>query len=49
MNKQDEIAFAKQLNCFGAAMEKDLNHRTSEITKKWDFDFTMDKPASSED
>jgi len=37
--KFDEIAFAKQLNCFEAAMETDLNQRNSDVGKKWDFNF----------
>ena len=47
MQKQDEIAFAKQLNDFEASMQKDLNQRSSEIAKKWEFDFSLEKPLES--
>ena len=41
-SKQDEIAFTKMLNNFEAAIENDLNHRSSEVAKKWEFDFSME-------
>lgn len=44
MQKQDEIAFAKQLNDFDISMQNDLNHRSSEVAKKWQFDFSMEQP-----
>jgi len=47
MIKQDEIAFAKQLNDFEAAIAKDLNQRSSEVAKKWEFDFSMELPTLS--
>lgn len=43
--KFDEIAFAKQLNCFEAAMETDLNQRNSDVGKKWEFNFETEQPA----
>ena len=47
MIKQDEIAFAKQINDFEAAVVKDLNHRSSEVAKKWEFDFSVELPTFS--
>lgn len=39
------IAFEKQLGFFEAQMESDLKTRTSEVAKKWEFDFTIEKPC----
>ena len=47
MHKQDEIAFQKQLNDFEAAMQSDLNKRSSEIGKKWEFDLSLEQPLES--
>ena len=47
MNSKDDIAFAKQLNDFEASMQSDLQERTSELTKKWEFDFASDQPTLS--
>ena len=44
MHKQDEIAFQKQLNDFEAAMQSDLDKRSSEVGKKWEFDFSLEQP-----
>ena len=44
MQGKNEIAFAKQLNHFEAAMSNDLNQRSSDVAKKWEFDFSMDQP-----
>ena len=41
MQGKDDIAFEKQLNSFEAAMQNDLNHRNTEVAKKWEFDFGM--------
>ena len=43
--KHDEVAFSKQLNVFEEAMETDLTNRTSEVAKRWEFDFSMEQPA----
>jgi len=45
MHKNDEIAFAKQLNEFEASIDKDLKTRSSEVAKKWEFDFSLETPA----
>lgn len=42
--KQDAIAFEKQLASFEASMEEDLKSRSSEVAKKWEFDFSMEQP-----
>ena len=47
MYKQDEIAFQKQLNDFEAAMQSDLDQRSNEIGKKWEFDFSLEQPLTS--
>ena len=47
MNSKDEIAFAKQLNDFEASMQSDLQSRTSELSKRWEFDFESEAPTLS--
>ena len=44
----DEVGFTKQLNTFEAAMQNDLNHRNSEVAKKWEFDFDVELPLESQ-
>ena len=44
MKGLDEVGFTKQLNTFEAAIQNDLNHRNSEVAKKWEFDFGMEQP-----
>ena len=43
--KQDESGFQKQLQIFEASMEDDLKKRSSDVAKKWEFDFTAEQPA----
>ncbi len=47
MNGKDEIAFQKQLNEFEASIQSDLDSRTSELSKKWEFDFANEAPELS--
>ena len=44
--KFDEVAFSKQLNSFEAAMQSDLDKRTSDTSSKWSFNFSEGKPIS---
>ena len=43
--KFDEVAFNKQLNSFEAAMQSDLDKRTSDTSSKWNFNFSEGKPS----
>ena len=42
MNIKEEKAFAQQLEDFEAAMQNDFNKRSSEVAKKWEFDFSSE-------
>lgn len=47
MNSKDDITFEKQLSAFETSMQSDLDSRTSEISKKWEFDFLQEAPVLS--